>query len=112
MIYPPDIPIEVCDKFVALAREVKATGLKRYSADAILHRIRWHFVIEQRRGKFKLNNNWTAPLARWAMAHHPDLEGLFETRRSPQNRETIDGGISETTAWQRQYGDDDGSAFP
>jgi len=79
-IYPPDIPIEVCDKFVELARQARAAELRRYSADAILHQIRWHFVIEQRRGKFKVNNNWTAPLARWAMLNHPDLKGFFETR--------------------------------
>lgn len=91
-IYPPDIPIEICDRFVELAREVKRAGLKRYSADAILHRIRWHFVIEQRRGDWKCNNNITAPLARWAMAHHQDLEGLFETRRSPTKGVTINDG--------------------
>jgi hypothetical protein len=84
MIYPPDIPIEVCDKFIELAREVKRAGMKHYSADAILHRIRWHFIIEQRRGKFKVNNNWTSNLARWAMTYHQDLAGFFNTRASPQ----------------------------
>lgn len=92
MIYPPDIPIEVCDKFIELAREVKRTGLRRYSADAILHRIRWHFIIEQRRGNWKCNNNLTAPLARWAMTHHPDLAGFFATRASPHKGVTIDDG--------------------
>lgn len=90
-LYPPDIPIEVCDRFVQLAREAKSTGLRHYSADAILHVIRWRFVIEQRRGKFKLNNNWTAPLARWAMANYPDLAGFFETRASPHKGVIIDG---------------------
>lgn len=80
MIFPPNIPIEVADKFIDLAREAKRAGLRRYSADAILHRIRWFMVIEQRRLKFKCNNNDTASLARWAMANHPDLEGFFETR--------------------------------
>jgi hypothetical protein len=92
MIYPPDIPIEVCDKFIELAREVKRAGMKHYSADAILHRIRWHFIIEQRRGKFKVNNNWTSNLARWAMTYHQDLAGFFNTRASPHKGVTIDDG--------------------
>jgi len=94
VIYPPDIPIELCDKFIELAREVKRAGRRRYSADAILHRIRWHFVIEQRRGDWKANNNDTSRLARWAMANHRDLEGLFETRRSPNAGEAIDAETS------------------
>lgn len=89
-VYPDGIPIEVCDKFIDLAREAKATGLRHFSADAILHRIRWHFVIDQRRGNWKCNNNWTATLGRWAMAEHRDLAGFFETRASPQKGVTID----------------------
>lgn len=83
MIYPPDIPIEVCDKFVSLALDVKAAHFRRYSADAILHRIRWHMQIEQRRTKFKCNNNWTSVLARWAMQKEPELKGFFHTRQAP-----------------------------
>jgi hypothetical protein len=93
VIYPPDIPIEICDKFIELAREAKRSGLRRFSADAIMHRIRWHFIIEQRRGKWKCNNNHTAPLARWAMTNHPDLKGFFATRASPQKGVTIDGRL-------------------
>lgn len=81
MIYPIGIPIEVCDKFVELARDVRTMHFRRYSADAILHRIRWHFQIERGRRGFKCNNNWTATLARWLMKECPDeFEGFFETR--------------------------------
>jgi hypothetical protein len=80
MEYPPDIPIEVCDLFVKLAREAKAAHFRRFSADMILHRIRWYFTIEAKRTGFKANNNWTSTLARWAMKAAPDLEGFFETR--------------------------------
>ena len=31
-LYPPDIPIEVCDKFIELAREVRKAKLRRYSS--------------------------------------------------------------------------------
>lgn len=116
-IYPPDIPIEVCDKFVELAREAKAAKLRRYSADAILHRIRWHFVIDQRRGDFKCNNNWTAQLGRWAMAHHPDLAGFFETRRSPHKGKTIDDAQPQDVSLGRRQpiqwtGGDEGRDLP
>ena len=79
-IYPPGIPLEVCDKFIQLARKVKELHYRRYSADAILHQIRWFYTIEQKRAHFKINNNWSSLLARWAMDHHPDLQGFFETR--------------------------------
>lgn len=80
MIYPPGIPLEVCNKFVELAQRVKDAHHRRYSADAILHQIRWFYTIEQRRIHFKINNNWSSVLARWAMENHPELEGFFETR--------------------------------
>lgn len=105
MIYPADIPIEVCDKFVELAREAKRSGLRRFSADAILHRIRWHFVIEQRRGNWKCNNNWTATLARWAMQECPDLKGFFETRASPQKGAgNVTQAIDAQPWWRRDDG--------
>lgn len=80
MHYPPDIPIEVCDLFLRLAREVKEAHFRRFSADALLHRIRWYFTIESKRVHFKANNNWTPVLARWAMDIAPELHGLFELR--------------------------------
>lgn len=79
-IFPVGIPVPVCDCFERLALEVKNMGFKRYSADALLHRIRWHFQIEKGDRAFKCNNNWTAPLARWFLAKHPDLPRFFETR--------------------------------
>lgn len=80
MIYPQGIPIEVCNKFVELARMVKAAHYRRYSADALLHRLRWHMRIERGHTKFRINNNYSSVLARWAMDNHSDLQGFFETR--------------------------------
>ncbi|MCK1668654.1 hypothetical protein [Bradyrhizobium sp. 153] len=74
------IPSAVCAKFCELALKVKRRGFEHYSADAILHRIRWHFQIEREDREFKCNNNWTSTLARWAMETHPELNGFFETR--------------------------------
>lgn len=79
---PEEIPSDVALLFEKLALQVAATGRERYSADAILHRIRWFHQIERGEGDFKCNDHWTAPLSRWFLARHPDLERkkFFETR--------------------------------
>lgn len=38
------------------------------------------FVIRADEPRYLLNNNARAPLARWLMAEHADLDGFFETR--------------------------------
>ena len=75
-----NIPEEVYTKFEMLALQVFAQGRMRYSADAILHRVRWHFSIDERRDDFRCNNNWTAPLARWFLRRHPEVGDFFELR--------------------------------
>ena len=70
---PADIPVEVCSLFETLAMKIAKAGHPRYSADAILHRIRWEYQIEKGDRDFKCNDHWTAPLARWFLARHPDL---------------------------------------
>jgi hypothetical protein len=83
-LMPEGIPIDVCVLFERLALRVWAAGHIRYSADAILHQVRWHYTIDQGDRDFKANNNWTAPLARWFLANHPDKARFFETRKSPE----------------------------
>lgn len=80
-LLPDDVPEDVARKFLALALEVRARGFESYSSDAILHRIRWHAHVERGDRDFKCNNNWTAPLARWAMQADARLAGFFELRR-------------------------------
>jgi hypothetical protein len=80
---PFPVPLDVCTLFEKLTLEVRSKGWQRYSADAILHRIRWHYQIDIGKRSFKANNNWTAPLARWFMACHPEADGFFELRTSP-----------------------------
>lgn len=88
---PPDgVPVDVVEMFERLAIEIRERGFERYSSDAVLHRIRWHYQIERGNRDFKCNNNWTAALARWFMAKHGCL-GFFETRRSP-TRDDDNGG--------------------
>jgi len=74
------IPADVLALFDKLALHLVAQGYARYSADAILHRIRWHFQIERGVRDFKCNDHWTARLSRWFMERHPELDGFFETR--------------------------------
>jgi hypothetical protein len=73
------IPDEVVALFEQLALSLSADR-KRYSADAILHRIRWHFTVERGDRDFKCNDHWTATLSRWFMVKYPHLNGFFETR--------------------------------
>ena len=82
-IAPPTVvPEDVVEVFERLAFNVIERGFEHYSARALLHRIRWHYRIEKGERDFKCNNNWTARLARWFMAEHPQHAGFFITRES------------------------------
>ena len=78
--FPDGIPAAVCLKFESLALELRERGFHRYSADAILHRIRWHWQVERGDRGFKANDHWTAPLARWFMKRNPKAGKFFELR--------------------------------
>lgn len=94
--HPPLVPLNVCILFEKLALQVWEAGHDRYSADAVLHRIRWHFHVDKGDRSFKANNNWTAPLARWFMKCHPELGAFFDTRASPHphSREDYMGPVA------------------
>jgi hypothetical protein len=78
--YPPGVPPDVCKLFEEFALNLISTGWTRYSADALLHRIRWHHHVERANRAFKCNDHHTAPLARWFLARHPEHKGFFELR--------------------------------
>jgi hypothetical protein len=80
MTYPAGVPADVCRHFEKIALELLGLGFKRYSADAILHRIRWHMHVECGNLAFKCNDHWTAPLARWFLKRNPKAAELFELR--------------------------------
>lgn len=75
------IPCHVVTLFKQFAFQVIHQGYERYSADAILHRIRWHMNIERGDREFKCNNNWTAVLSRWFMREY-SRPGFFQVRKS------------------------------
>lgn len=67
--------------FEHFATLVIEAGHVRYSADAIMHRIRWHVSIETRgESAFKIDNDHVAFYARKWIAAHPERAGFFETR--------------------------------
>lgn len=85
---PNGIPPDVYQQFETLVFEVMERGFRRYSADALLHRIRWHQQVERGNRDYKCNNNWTPQLARFFMERHPQHSGFFETRKSPHSEDT------------------------
>ena len=69
--------------FCGYTWEAYFAGRKKFSAQAIIERVRWHHDVEDRSvDEFKINNNFTAFYARKMMAMHPELEGFFRTRKS------------------------------
>lgn len=77
---------EVGAEFVRLAREWRQHQPKaRVGAKAIWEVLRWNMAVGQvpttSSEPFRLNNVYPALYARWSMDCHPDLAGVFETRR-------------------------------
>lgn len=93
--YASQIPLDVSRLFEKLTLDLWTAGWEHYSADAILHRIRWHHHVTLNDREFKCNNNWTAPLARWCMRRNPQIGDFFRTRimsSQPPLHEAADGG--------------------
>ena len=77
---------QVANLFIRLSYGAKKRGVK-VGAKAVVERIRWHFMLRDRdrQEHFKINNNYTAYLARFAMEREPYLEGFFECREVQRN---------------------------
>lgn len=86
---------EVWDLFVRFASEKIALGYKHYSADAIMHRVRW----ETDRGRdappgFKINDHHVTFYAEGFMAKFPEHDGFFRRRRrNSEDRPPNDRGV-------------------
>ncbi len=70
----------IYEAFVRLAMEGQSKGLKRWSARAIIHVLRWQTAMEDSDKLFKINNIYTPGLSRLAMAEYPILNNFFSTR--------------------------------
>jgi hypothetical protein len=55
-------------------------GFRHYSADAVVHRIRWHTAVDTGSEGEKINNNFTAYYARFFHQEHPAHRGFFRSR--------------------------------
>ena len=80
--YPEGVPPDVCRHFESIALELIEHGFRRYSADAVLHQVRWRNHVNRGDREFKANNNWTAPLARWFLKSHPEHRAFFQLREA------------------------------
>jgi hypothetical protein len=87
---------QVWELFVRFTLDVIRRGFEHYSADAILHRVRWHTDVEAMTDEgFKINNNYSACYSRRFHSTYPEYAGFFRER---------DRTSSAVPAWQRKEG--------
>lgn len=60
--------------------DVIRAGHTKFSADSILHRIRWETTVVTA-GHYKINNNFSADYARKFIREFPQYKTFFETRK-------------------------------
>ena len=72
---------EVWSLFCRFTGDARKAGLSHYSADAVLHRIRWFTSVETKSDDgFRLNNNFAAYYARKWQRLNPEAKDFFRTR--------------------------------
>lgn len=64
-----------------------AAGHEHYSADSVLHRIRWETPAGGADDEFRINNNWSAFYARKFHRECPQHAGFFRLRAAKADRE-------------------------
>jgi hypothetical protein len=73
----------VWDLFVRFTFDVIRAGHTRFSADSILHRIRWETSVVTISSHYKINNDFSADYARKFIHAFPHHNKFFEIRRRP-----------------------------
>jgi hypothetical protein len=72
---------DVFSLFRKIAWELRGRGYKRYSADGILHIVRYNYDTSGNDAAgFKINNVFSSRFARKLIAEDPTFDGFFETR--------------------------------
>ena len=66
--------------FMQYVNQLRSAGRDRYSAWAIINRIRWDYDISTTGDPFKISNDYIALYARLAYYHNPDLKEFFVMR--------------------------------
>jgi hypothetical protein len=73
---------EVYEAFKTFALRLLAAGRTHYSADGILHTVRFHTAVNgDRDGGFKIDNNFSSRYARKLAEEMPDFSEFFEFRK-------------------------------
>jgi len=67
-------------RFVLLAKQMKATGRKKYSARLIFHAMRWEQDLKTNAEPFKINDRWLSIYSRLLAYYQPEFEDFFEFR--------------------------------
>ncbi len=88
---------QVYQMFIALAREAKNKGYKRFSAEIIFNVIRWKTILKatstvrttEGEKAIKLDNNHKAFYSRKLMKEFPEFDKFFETRKSNADLEVL-----------------------
>jgi hypothetical protein len=75
----------VWELFKQFTFEIIQTGHTQFSADSILHRIRWETSIVTKGSHHKINNNFSADYARKFMIQFPEHKQFFEIRKRNKN---------------------------
>jgi len=71
---------EVYKNLVAMAREVKQRGYKKYSIKTLWCVLRWQIHLNQESKPYKLPDQHHSRYARHIMTTEPDLKDFFNTR--------------------------------
>jgi len=80
-VHEPDGRL-AANRFIRIAYGCHRRGVKM-GAKAIWERLRWNFMLRKVEGeRFKLNNNYTAYMARFAMNRMSVLDGYFDLRET------------------------------
>jgi hypothetical protein len=86
--YDRDHP-DVWQLFVKLAREAKDKGLTRFSARAIIHRIRWEYTIDRADNDgFKINDHMSTYYAHKLVGVDPRFADFFEFRSTTPDKDS------------------------
>lgn len=69
--------------YLKFARQAKASGREQWSTKALTERVRWevNIGIDRCGDEFRVNNNYSAPMARMLVELDPSLEGMFTFRK-------------------------------
>jgi len=71
---------EVWNLFRKFTHLLISRGFKNHSADAVVHRIRWHTTVETTGSEYKIGNNFVTCYARLFHKTYPEHGDFFRTR--------------------------------